>query len=222
MLLSRPERYAWALGAVWTVLIFASLIWNVVLARQELLEAARIQARSAYEKDVIYRLWNAGHGGVYVPVTDGTQPSPYLSGMPERDIVTPSGRLLTWINPAHMTRQVHELAERESGILGHLTSLDPIRPENAPDPWETEALRAFERGASEVSSVEEMGGKNYMRLMRPLIAEKDCLKCHARQGYREGDLRGGISVSIPTAPLEAIGNRRIFALALVHVLEDTL
>jgi diguanylate cyclase (GGDEF)-like protein len=37
--------------------------------------------------------------------------------------------------------------------------------------------------------------------MRPFITEKSCLKCHASQGYTEGDIRGGISVSIPMKPL---------------------
>jgi PAS domain S-box-containing protein len=30
-----------------------------------------------------------------------------------------------------------------------------------------------------------------------MIAEQDCLKCHDFQGYRVGDIRGGVSVSVP-------------------------
>lgn len=33
--------------------------------------------------------------------------------------------------------------------------------------------------------------------MSPMITEQDCLKCHAEQGYVVGDIRGGISVSVP-------------------------
>jgi diguanylate cyclase (GGDEF)-like protein len=33
--------------------------------------------------------------------------------------------------------------------------------------------------------------------MAPLITEKSCLKCHAKHGYKEGDIRGGISVTLP-------------------------
>ena len=32
-----------------------------------------------------------------------------------------------------MTRQVHELGASESGVIGHITSLKPIRPANAAD-----------------------------------------------------------------------------------------
>lgn len=30
-----------------------------------------------------------------------------------------------------------------------------------------------------------------------LVTEKTCLVCHAKQGYKEGDIRGGISVTLP-------------------------
>jgi signal transduction histidine kinase/CheY-like chemotaxis protein len=211
------ERYVWILAVVWTVIIAASLVWNVIQVRRNTLEAARIQARAAFEKDVIYRRWNAEHGGVYALVTEETRPNPYLK-VSERDVMTPLRKPLTLINPAYMTRQVHELAEEKYGVRGHITSLNPIRPDNAPDPWETEALRAFERGKTEDSSVEKMEGEGYMRLMRPLITEKGCLKCHAAQGYQEGDIRGGISVSVPLEPLWAISRMHVLTLVLGHVL----
>jgi len=217
---ARPhvESYVWALGVLWTVIIAASLVWNVVQINNNTLEAARIQARAAYEKDIIYRRWNAGHGGVYVPVTEMTQPNPYLSDIQEIVITAPSGKRLTLINPAYMTRQVHRLAEEEYGVRGHITSLNPIRPENAPDPWEAKVLRSFERGETEISSVEEMEGEEYIRLMRPLVTEKGCLECHAAQGYREGDIRGGISVSVPMEPFEDIARMHILTFGLGHVL----
>ena len=214
--LLRLELYVWALAVVWTIVVAASLVWNVSEEKNEVLKGAHLLARVAYEKDIIYRLWNAWHSGVYVPVTKETQPNPYLSDVPERDITTPSGKQLTLMNPAYMTRQVHELEKQKFAVRAHITSLNPIRPENAPDPWETEALQTFGRGETEISSVEKIEGKEYMRLMRPLITEKGCLKCHAKQGYHEGDIRGGISVSIPMEPLWAIGHRYILTLTLVH------
>lgn len=170
------RRHGWILAVVWTLVTAASLIWNTVQMPQGILEAARIQASVGYEKDVVYRRWNAGHGGVYVPVTGETQPNPYLSGIPERDITTPSGRLLTLVNPAYMTRQVHELAEQEYGVRGHITSLNPIRPENAPDPWEAEALKAFERGAAEVS-----GDQYIFKRGTPPRSERGSVSCSGRQ-----------------------------------------
>jgi len=184
----RIKPYIIIISIVWTVVVCASLAWNFRQGSQEILSMARNQARVAHNRDVVYRRWNAKHGGVYVPITEETSPNLYLE-VANRDIADTSGRPLTLVNPAYMTRQVHELAEEAYGIYGHITSLTPIRPENAPDAWETQALRAFEKGEMELSSVESIHGEPHMRLMRPLITEKGCMKCHAVQGYKVGDSR---------------------------------
>ena len=54
-----------------------------------------------------------------------------------------------------------------------------------------------------------IGDEPYLRLMRPLIADKGCLKCHAFQGYKEGDVRGGVSVSLPMKDFLAIERRKL-------------
>ena len=77
-------------------------------------------------------------------------------------------------------------------------------------------MRAFEEGVEEFSSVELMGDQEYLRLMRPFLTEKACLKCHAVHGYREGDIRGGISVSVPMAPLRTIEKSMTAILVLAH------
>ena len=209
-------RLAWGLAAVWTILVATSLLWNCHQIRQTALELASTQAHLSYNKDLVYRLWAAGHGGVYVPVTPQTQPNPYLSHIPERDIQTPSGRALTLMNPAYMTRQVHELAAQVYGIKGHLTSLKPIRQENAPDAWEAKALKAFETGIPEITEVVELAGEPHLRFMRPWRTEKACLKCHAAQGYKEGDIRGGISLDVPLKPFLAGIKAQTFPLAAGH------
>jgi len=204
------------LVVVWTIIVAASLTWSIVRTKKETLEIAQIQAHISYIKDIEYRRWNAKHGGVYVPVTEDTPPNPYLTDVSEREIRTPSGKLLTLVNPAYMTRQVHEMTEEEYGLKGHITSLKPIRPGNAPDPWEAEALRELEKEKDEITAISEIGGKYYFRLMHSFKTEKTCLKCHAGQGYREGDTRGGISVSIPMGPMFAIERRHILDSVAVH------
>ena len=195
------KHYGWILIGVWTLVAAASLGWNLLQDRDEALRVARHIALTNYERDVLYRRWAAAHGGVYVPVTPDTPPTPYLARVPERDIVTPSGRRLTLLNPAYMTRQIYELAQ-ESGLpRGHLTSLKPLRPQNAPDPWEKKALEAFEHGKEEVSEVVSIDGQPSMRLMRPFRIDPSCLTCHEEQGYKVGDIRGGISVSVPMNPI---------------------
>ncbi len=57
-----------------------------------------------------------------------------------------------------------------------------------------------------------------MRLLRPLMAVPDCLECHGAQGYRVGDVLGGISTSVSMEPLQAISRRHVAALSLGHAL----
>ena len=147
------KHYGWIVIGVWTLVAAASLGWNLLQDREEALRVARQIALTNYERDVLYRRWAAAHGGVYVPVTPDTPPTPYLAQLPERDMLTPSGRRLTLLNPAYMTRQIYELAQQSGLPRGHLTSLKPLRPQNAPDPWEKKALEAFEHGQLEVSEV---------------------------------------------------------------------
>ncbi|HPO14212.1 MAG TPA: DUF3365 domain-containing protein [Candidatus Hydrogenedentes bacterium] len=211
----RIRFYVIAAVLGWSGILGGSFLWNVYQGKQEILSMARIQAQVAHQRDVIYRRWNAESGGIYAPVSQKITPNPYLK-IPNRDITDQTGRPLTLVNPAYMTRQAHELAESAYGIHGHITSLNPIRKENAPDPWETNALRAFEKGQKEVSAVETMGNAQYMRLMRPLMVEDSCLKCHASQGYKIGDVRGGISVAVPMEPLWTLEKARKIRLAGGH------
>jgi len=204
-----------AIGA-WTAVVAALLVWAFLEQENHILTTARMQARMACEKDQAYRRWNFRLGGLYAPVTETSPPNPHLASVPERDIATPSGRQLTLINAAYMVRQVHEISEDASETRGHITSLRPIRAANAPDPWESAALQTLGAGQPEISSLEQLDGLMYLRLMRPLRVEQACLKCHADQGYRVGDIGGGVSVSVPMEPLWAAGRQQAGALWAGH------
>ena len=82
-----------------------------------------------------------------------------------------------------------------------MVGLEPRHSANAPDAWEMDALKRLAEGEPEVCSERTIGGTTFLRTMRPLIVEESCLKCHAERGYRVGELRGGISISVPFAPL---------------------
>ncbi len=199
-------------------LLICSLLWNIKEEFQSAEEYARKEAHGAYNKDLLYRRWASMHGGVYVPITNTTPPNPYLEFIDHRDIVSEAGVKLTLVNPAYMTRQVHELGEKQYGILGHITSLNPIRPENRADDWETKALKSFENGKTKSSSVEIINGKEYLRLMHPMIVEQSCLKCHAHQGYKIGDIRGGLSVSVPMNEYLETAYIQVKYLVLTHII----
>ncbi|MGL1893874.1 MAG: response regulator [Spirochaetaceae bacterium] len=187
---------------IWSIIITISTITQNISTKQTIIDIAENQTRVAYEKDVLYRKWASSHGGVYVPVTELTQPNPGLSHIPERDIQTPSGIKLTLVNPAYMTRQVHEMGADIYQFKGRITSLNPINIINTPDEWESKALRLFETGVTEVTEVVEEDGVKILKYMNALVTEESCLKCHAIQGYKVGEIRGGLGVSLSLKELE--------------------
>ncbi|MFZ5799038.1 MAG: PAS domain S-box protein [Desulfobulbaceae bacterium] len=218
---TRLIPYAWGLAALWTLMgtliMAASLIWNINRQENETIQLATIEARTVYEKDLTYHRWATLHNGVFVPITEKTQPNPYLAHIPGANVTTTDGQALTLVNPEYMIRQVYGMQSRDFEPIEHITSLDPVRPENAADDWETAALESFDNGRDEAIAVQEIGGIPYLRFMRPMITEKGCLKCHAVQGYEEGDIRGGISVAIPLAPLLSIAKAHNFATSTAHI-----
>lgn len=214
--LARWRLHIWLLALMWTACVGASLLWNLDEQEDKSLAMARNSAQIRFDNDVLYRQWVAGQGGIYVRASEQVPPNPYLK-VPDRDVTTISGLSLTLVNPAYMSRMVNQMALNRQGSRGHITSLRPIRPENAPDEWEAAALQSFEQGIMEVSSLATMADGEYLRLMHPFVAEKACLKCHAAQGYKEGDIRGGICVSVPMAPLRAIEKPVLRNLTVAHV-----
>jgi len=170
-------------------------VYSRSLIREELLNSARRN----FTNIVLMRRWNANHGGVYVLKGPGVESNPYLDNP---DITAVDGKVYTLKNPALMTREISELMRKEQGFFFHITSLKPLNPNNFPDEKERTALAAFEAGVPELSWEQDIDGVAHYRYMAPLKVEKQCLTCHAKQGYREGDIRGGISVSFQMSEIQ--------------------
>ncbi|MCF6290749.1 MAG: DUF3365 domain-containing protein [Desulfobacterales bacterium] len=202
----------------WSGAVVASLFWNLYLFRQEVKLIALSVARTQIKAEILYRRWNALQGGVYVPVTPDNRPDPFLAGVKERDLVTPSGQRLTLSSHGRMTSQVQAMGRNEQLFRGSITSLTPLNNNNRADPWEQQVLRSFEKGEVEASGVVVHDGREYLRLMRPVLVEKSCLKCHARQGYAVGNIRGGITVEVPLAPLGETLRGIVNSLWVGHIL----
>ena len=212
----RALRYTLFALAGWTALTAVAMVAEIGRGRAVVRDAAELEAEISFQHLRVARRWNAGHGGVFVPVTETVRPNPWLSHVPDRDARTAAGRELTLMNPAWMTREILDLTNREHGVMGRITSLRPLRPENAPDPWERAALERLEAGSPSYSELVVSDGEERLRYMGRLTAEESCLGCHGRQGYRAGDVRGGIAVSVPLAPLQALGLRDLYRQGLVH------
>ncbi len=181
-------------------------------------------ARTNINKDLALRFWSAQHGGVYVPETRDTPANPYLKDVNERDVITPSGKRLTLMNPAYILRQMMSDFNRVDGIRGHLTSQKLTNPINKPDDWEAKVLKKFEKNkdaSQEFVEVEQQEGGEYLRLMKPLITKESCLKCHGKQGYKVGDIRGGISLTLSLDRYEYLlleDKRNSFAICMLLII----
>lgn len=199
------------------LLVVASWQHSMALIKQYNFEIATAGARNVFEMSVLVRQWNAEHGGVYVFKSAQTPPNVYLQH-PQRDLVLVDGRELTMLNPAYMTRQIAELAAKsdQMHLRIHLTSAQPIRPDNRPDAWEAIALTEFASGRREKTGIEEIDGQAYLRYMAPLMVKQECLQCHAKQGYQVGNLRGGLSVGVKYAPIQQTIDEQITASLITH------
>lgn len=214
------------ISSVLAVTFLLASLWANEFANRNLEKFMHQQARMVYQQIVLVRHWNASYGGVYVKKTPVMETNRYLyevgPGKGEVNTVVPEitdtkGDVYTLKNPALMSRELAELAARQANIRFHLTSLKTVNPNNAPDDFETRSLKRFESGVQETSEFSLQDGKNYYRFMAPLYVEQSCLRCHGFQGYRIGEVRGGISLSLPMDNelelLESGRNRFLFTAA---------
>lgn len=216
------KRKTLLLCGIWLVLVACLFTVEYYDSEQTRKELILSNARTLFDRVVLTRRWNAMHGGVYVPVTKDTRPNPYLED-PLREIKVNDALTLTKINPAYMTRQLAELSEKYGTVRIHITSIRPIRPDNRATLREKKALEAFEKGAREVGEIIKDNHEMKFFYMAPLMVEKSCLKCHAKHGYKEGDVRGGISVLFPLPHKDylmslALGHFVIALLGLVGII----
>jgi diguanylate cyclase (GGDEF)-like protein len=179
---------------------------------------------------VLTRRWNASFGGVYVLKKPGMETNSYLykvgpgHGLPNKvipEIRDNKGHVYTLKNPALMTRELSELTSKYGDIRFHLTSLKTINPHNAPDDFEKRSLQQFESGLKETTEYSYQDGKTYYRFMAPVYVEQGCLPCHGFQGYKVGDVRGGISLTLPMdneLELLATSRRHFFSAAIILLL----
>ena len=192
------RRYIAGAMALWTVPVALSLTWDALVQRRQTCDVARLGALAAYQKELAYTLRG---------VDRATRPTKAAAGAATAPQPPPS-----------MACDEHTAEARAATSWTALRGLEPRCPEHAPDPWERHALERLARGEAEVSSVEMLDGKPHLRLIRPMMAEKVCLLCHAARGRHEGQLLGGISVAVGLAPLQEAAGEGLFAVTAAHAL----
>ena len=135
-------------------------------------------------------------------------------------VINMKGKEFKKIIPAVVGRRTSFKYNKAMGVGYYLkqTSIRYRNPANHPDVLETKYLNEFEapgypkdKGSGEV--VINSDGSKVYRYMLPISIKPSCLKCHGepegekdisggiKEGYKEGEIRGAISVMIPYSSL---------------------
>lgn len=167
-----------------TIIVILPLLMIIWHHQKQLLfSQARIQAETLFKMIVITRQWVAENRKRIEPV------------------------------PAVATKELSQYADKMANFKFRITSDLLVNKDNAPDSFEKVALEEFKKGVkeySEIINVPKIG--SVFRYMAPLYINESCMGCHYYQGYKVGDIRGGISVFIPLNKIEEtiIVNNKMF------------
>jgi diguanylate cyclase (GGDEF)-like protein/PAS domain S-box-containing protein len=125
--------------------------------------------------------------------------------------------------PAHsFSRISKDFANwNQSGILFNTVSDIPRNPGNQADTFELEDMAWFRRqpqASERLRNIVSPQGVSYLLYTAPILIERSCLRCHGARDaapasireqyptaydYQEGDLRGVVSIKVPTATFDA-------------------
>ena len=177
------------------IVSFGVTFYRTSAFQQDLvLEQAARQARIIHKQILLTRRWVSDHNGLFFFKTKDVRANPFLKDM---EILDEQGRSLVKRNPAMVTRELSEYADREGLFSYRVTTLKPLNPSNTPDDFERKSLEQFEQGTEEVIEIHAGPGGRTLRYMAPLLVEESCKECHHEKNYVTGDTRGGLSISIP-------------------------
>lgn len=186
-----------------------------ILGVQDLkVKQLRNEATAVAEQVVSFRSWVARTGVVWV---DKLSPDfhDFLGKKMDH-----GGELMFSKNPALATRELSGIVSNSSTRATFRVTSDEYRnPDNAPDKFESEAIKQFKANDKTpyVDSVET----GVYRYAQPIFVKKACLRCHSDPaiapreviekygdkrafGYKIGDVRGIISVNLPDIPLTEV------------------
>ncbi len=190
------------------VLLLAALLWSSLvlfslwMQREQLnrmaIELARIDAIANLKKDMAIRKWASEVGGIFI----NEDKAPNIDSFSEQERL--QARRLTGetfslisLTSIHILMGIQEVSNKEYGSKERLTSLQLHNPANAPDQWETQALKTLQQGSRVVAeAMPQKKGHGLMRVMIPMRMEQECLECHRETLVPVGGLRGGAGVSI--------------------------
>lgn len=185
-------------AVLWSLLVLFSLWTQRGQLNRTAQELARIDAVANLKKDMAIRKWASQVGGIFI--NEDKAPSIDLWSDQERlqaERMTGETFKLIALTPIHILMGIQEISNKEYGSKERLTSLQLRNRANAPDEWETQALKSLQAGSQIVAeAMPKKNGHGLMRVMIPMRMEEECLECHRETLVPVGGLRGAAAVSV--------------------------
>ncbi|MBK9518639.1 MAG: DUF3365 domain-containing protein [Anaeromyxobacter sp.] len=204
LLVHRLAAYTALVALAWTAVMGASLSWALREEDREAETRSLTLAETLADERLLTLRWAASQRAIYL-ADDGAAPidGSAASG-PAGMVLGPGGVRLALVSAQTLTARIFRLEDQSFGVTGRAVSLRPLGAAGAPEAWEAEALRRFERGERQVHELAGQGQARRLRFARALQVEAPCLRCHGPQGQALGDLRGAVTLEVP---LERVGGQ---------------
>ncbi len=197
--------------AGWSLIIIIAIFFGIHDHAQERMEVLLNVARAEARKDLMYKEWLGSLGGVYAEVQE-VDPSVTPHSLQRNNLKTTAGKDLVYVDSATMMSQIRSISPPNYVTFSNIKTLYTTLPQNQPDLWEKEALLVLSQGKEkEYFSMIEDGMSEVLRLMLPMYANAACLKSFPDVEVKEGDLMGGVSISLPVRTFD---NDYVFERAL--------
>ncbi len=191
-------------------LIFAwTGIRNERHATSQVVNQARILARQI----IMTRQWIADCGGIMVARNSlGARGTRYFYD----DRLDTTRGVYQRFTPSMVTKKLSTYSMRENMYQFRLASINPLNPQNSPNPFEQMALYNFiHKGDKEVYAFDENNRANGFRYSVPLYADNACLRCH--KNFTEGTIGGCLSISFPVEGFQDALRRNHYKLGIAGV-----
>ncbi|MCP4298519.1 MAG: PAS domain S-box protein [Proteobacteria bacterium] len=176
------------------------------------------EASTVVNQVIAFRRWVANTGGIWVNKIH-IDFDDYLF---KREYPGKGNDTFYAKNPALATREFSKIYSQLSvGTTFRVTSNNFRKAENRPDLFELRSIQLFQEDKS-LSQIDSFIGNDY-RYVQPIKIVQSCLKCHGKPedapkelrlkygeekafGYKVGDVRGVISVTIPHVDFFSVMN----------------
>ena len=199
-----PGRYRACILGTWLMLAvaFGTLVHlELGRAEQTALRIARERGASMFAWIESTHDWNARHGGIPA-AADGFPRAVAPEQAPRPGTTTRDVQRLASIDPTLIINEIAGLAAERAGARIELMGLEP-RDQGRPQLGADSATQAFggDDGIERIERIERMDDRDgpVFRYEAPLRVDRSCLVCHAGDGYRLGQIRAMIRVTMPAS-----------------------